>query len=350
MARPGNSYSRAVPRPRIPFATKPEVAARRFVDDCYRRLLGRPADPTGLEHFVNEMQRGMSPADVVMGLATSSEYRERVVASALPRRRRPDRYHLAVDLSGTSPFLAFDVEDASDFDWLEGAIIDDGYYEHGGVWNLEPDADKRVMGELLASLRPQRALEIGCSSGTVLQVLSEFGVDAEGVEISRMAHDHAAPEIRPRIHVGDVLGLELPSDYDLVFGLDVFEHLNPNRLTRYCEALRERVRPGGWLFANIPAFGRDEVFGEVFPVYVAQWEHDIAADRPFRTLHCDDDGYPVNGHLIWAHTTWWVAQFEAAGFVRQPDVERRLHERFADHLRVTPARRSFYVFRADGAD
>ena len=78
--------------------------------------------------------------------------------------------------------------------------------------------------------------------------------------------------------------------------------------------------PGGWLFVNIPAFGHDDVFGEVFPVYVAQWEHDIAADRPFRVLHCDDDGYPVNGHLIWAHTTWWVAQFEAAGFVRQPDV------------------------------
>jgi hypothetical protein len=31
-------------------------------------------------------------------------------------------------------------------------------------------------------------------------------------------------------------------------------------------------------------------------------------------------------------------------------VERQLHERYADHLRVTPARRSFYVFRADGAE
>jgi len=129
MPRRGNSYSRAVPRLRVPFAPKPEVTEpRRFVDDCYRRLLGRPADATGLEHFVGEMQRGMSRADVVMGLATSSEYRDRIVASALPRRRRPERYQLALDLSGTSPFLAFDVEDDSDFDWLEAAIIDDGYY------------------------------------------------------------------------------------------------------------------------------------------------------------------------------------------------------------------------------
>ena len=160
-----------------------------------------------------------------------------------------------------------------------------------------------------------------------------------------MAYDRAAPEVRARIHVGDLLDLELPSDYDLVFGLDVFEHLNPNRLAKYCDALRARVQTGGLLFANIPAFGHDDVFGEVFPIYVDQWPDDIAANRPFRVLHCDDDGYPMHGHLIWAHTNWWVEQFEAVGFARQPSVERELHERYADHFRVAPARRSFYVFR-----
>jgi SAM-dependent methyltransferase len=317
-----------------------------FVDDCYRRLLGRPADPPGLDHYVGEMEGRMSPAEVVMSLATSQEYKQRILASASPRRRRPDRYRLAVDVSGTSPFLAFDVNDPSDFDWLEAAIIDDGYYEHVGVWSLEPDDDKRIMGELLASLRPRRALELGCSSGTVLRVLAEHGVDADGVEISRMAYDHARPDVRAHIHVGDLLELELPSDYDLVFGLDVFEHLNPNRLGQYLDALHSRLRPGGCLFANIPALGRDEVFGEVFPVYFREWQDDIAANRPFRVLHCDDEGYPMNGHLIWAHTTWWIAQFEAVGFARQPTEEMELHERFGFHFREAPARRSFYVFRA----
>jgi hypothetical protein len=55
----------------------------------------------------------------------------------------------------------------------------------------------------------------------------------------------------------------------------------------------------------------------------------------------------MHGHLIWAHTDWWVAQFEAAGFTRQPDTERELHARFADHFRMWPARSSFYVFRAN---
>jgi SAM-dependent methyltransferase len=316
-----------------------------FVDDLYRRLLDR-ADPDGLQHFVRELAAGKSPAEVVMSLATSQEYLERVRASASPRRRSPDRYRLTVEAPGTDPFWAFDVRDPSDFDWLESAIIDDGYYERVGVWSLEPDDDKRIMGELIASLEPRRALEIGCSSGAVMSVLARRGVHADGVEISRMAYDRAAPDARAHIHVGDLLDLELSSDYDLVFGLDVFEHLNPNRLARYCEALRARVQTGGLLFANIPAFGHDEVFGEVFPVYVGQWRDDIAANRPLRVLHCDDDGYPMNGHLIWAHTNWWVEQFGAVGFARQQSVERELHERYADHFRVAPARRSFYVFRA----
>jgi SAM-dependent methyltransferase len=318
----------------------------RFVDECYRRLLGRPADSTGLEYFVGQLEAGMAPAEFVMDLATSPEYKQRILASASPRRRRPDRYRLEIDTSGTSPFWAFEVQDPSDFDWLEAAIIDDGYYEHAGVWSLEPDDDKRIMGDLLASLHPRRALELGCSSGTVLRVLAEHGVEADGVEISRLAYDHAPIDVRAHIHLGDLLDLELPSDYDLVFGLDVFEHLNPNRLSEYLERLRGLVHPGGWLFANIPAFGNDDVFGEVFPVYVAEWRDDIAAKRAFRVLHCDDDGYPMNGHLIWAHTTWWVAQFEMAGFTRQPTVEFELQERYAHHFQAAPARRSFYVFRA----
>jgi len=143
------------------------------------------------------------------------------------------------------------------------------------------------------------------------------------------------------------LELDLPRDYDLVFGLDLFEHLNPNRFAAYCAALRERLVPGGWFVANIPAFGDDEVFGEVFPLYFSDWTADVAADRPFRVLHCDDDGYPMNGHLIWAHTRWWVEQFAAVGLHRQPDVERGIQERFADHFRIAPARKSMYVFRVD---
>ena len=302
-----------------------EFDARAFVENCYLRLLGRPADQEGLDLFVSMLASGVEPAEIVMSLATSAEYKQRILMAASPRRRFPERFRLAVETTGTAAHWVFDVDDPADFDWLEKLIGDDGYYEHEGVWSLEPDDDKRVMGELIASLGAKRALEIGCAAGAVLGVLAGLGVDADGVEISRMAYDHAPPAVQAHIHVGDLLELDLPSDYDIVFGLDVFEHLNPNRLAEYLKAItRPAVVPGGLVVANIPAFGEDEVFGEVFPVYLAEWNDDIAADRPFRVLHCDDDGYPMHGHLIWAHTDWWVAQFAAAGFVRQPERRTRV--------------------------
>jgi SAM-dependent methyltransferase len=243
----------------------------------------------------------------------------------------------------------FDVRDDADFDRMESAIIGDGYYEAPGVWSLEIDGDKRVMADLIARFAPTHALEIGCASGAVLRALLDLGVVAEGVDISNMARDRAPAEVREHIHVGDLLAgesLGLAHDYDLVFGLDIFEHLNPNRLARYLAALRARVVDGGWLFTVVPAFGTDEVFGEVFPLYLDEWDADVAANRPFRTLHTDDDGYPMNGHLIWATSGWWVEQFARAGFVRRPGVEAAIQERYRAHFEAEPARRSCYVFSA----
>lgn len=239
------------------------------------------------------------------------------------------------------------IEDDADFDWLEQAILDGGYYERGRVWALSVDTDKRLMAEIIALLARDRVLELGCASGAVLQCLHEQGLSVEGVEISSFAIDHAAPEVRDRIHQGDLLSLSLGHDFDTLVGLDIFEHLNPNRLPAYLAALRSCAADAGILLANIPAYGEDEVFGEIFPYHLEGWEEDNSAGRAFRRLPADDQGFPLNGHLICADTTWWVAQFAGAGFVRRPAVEAALQHKYGSHLAEhTPARRSFYVFSA----
>src|SRR5262245_40091918 len=82
-----------------------------FVDDLYRRLLGRPADPAGLATFVGKLHEGVPPAEIAVMLATSDEYKQRIVSATSPRRREPQRYRLTIDTTGTSPFWAFDVTD-----------------------------------------------------------------------------------------------------------------------------------------------------------------------------------------------------------------------------------------------
>jgi hypothetical protein len=218
------------------------------------------------------------------------------------------------------------------------------------VWNLGIDTDKRVIAEMIAAFGSSSALELGCAAGAVLECLAEYGVRAEGVEISRRAMERASDRVRPRIHHGDLLDLDTLSSYGVVFGLDVFEHLNPNRLDRYLSRLREVTSDEGYVFCNVPAFGPDRIFGTVFPLYIDSWHGDAAAGRPFSTLHVDELGYPLHGHLTWADASWWVRQFEARGLHREEEIERALHHKYDDYMsKRSLARKAYFVFSKNGS-
>jgi SAM-dependent methyltransferase len=239
----------------------------------------------------------------------------------------------------------FSAVNAGDVDWLEEMILRHGYYEQPGVWNFGVDFDKRTMAEIIASFAPERALELGCAAGAVLASLEDFGVRAEGVEISSLAIGRADERVRARIHKGDLLSLALPGSYDLVFGLDVFEHLNPNRLDAYIHRLVDITSPEAFLFCNIPAFGADPVFGTVFPLYVDGWAQEAAAGKAFSHLHVDDLGYPAHGHLTCADWRWWVSRFEARGFQRDEPIEQALHRRYDTYMdKRSRARKAYFVF------
>lgn len=323
-----------------------------FIEQAYRDILGRPPDQDGLHHYKRALAEGHTRTAVLVSLVRSDEFTSRLVRQKdeVPPLfpLRPEAYGTDRDLLSGQVVNVFDVGDPSDFDWLEAMIARHGYYERPGVWNFGIDVDKRVMAEVLASFAPRRALELGCANGAILKCLGDLGVGAEGVEISRMAVEQAPREVKERIHLGDVLDLPLGGPYDLVFGLDIFEHLNPNRLRAYLGRLAGLCAPGGWLFANVPAFGEDAVFGTVFPPYLRTWEGDLAAGRAFTRLHVDDSGYPLHGHLVTAGTAWWVRQFEAVGLRREVEVEEALHAKYDPYMdRRSPARKAFYVFSRD---
>jgi hypothetical protein len=320
-----------------------------FIESAYLEILGRPADQDGLDHYRGLLSEGLGRTAVLLSLMRSDEFTKKLTkaAPALPslRAERPDRYRETIDRTNGESIPVFDARSADDFDWLEAAILQNGYYEEPGVWNLGVDTDKAVVAEMIAAFAPARALELGCAAGAVLDRLQSRGVEAEGVEISARAIARASDRVRSRIHRGDLLSLDLPAVHDMVFGLDIFEHLNPNRLDAYLARLAQITREHAWLFCNIPAFGDDEVFGTVFPFYIDDWAADATAARPFRTIHVDELGYPIHGHLTWADASWWVEQFERAGFRREPAIERALHVKYDGYMeKRSPARRAFFVF------
>jgi len=320
-----------------------------FLKESYQRLLGRPIDEEGLKRYDGFLQQGKRREEILFELISSDEWVSKILQENIGlkniRTLKPSQYITDSNLLTSESLLTFKIGDPQDFDWLETMVRQNGYYERPGIWSYGLDLDKQRIAEIVAEFSPQKVLEIGCSSGAILKALYDRGVEGEGVEISAMAIQRAFPEIKDKIHEGDLLEIQLSSGYDLVLGLDIFEHLNPNKLDRYIQVLYALLQEGGYCFCNIPAFGQDPVFGTVFPSYLEDWKRPGALGRLFQTLHVDEYGYPIHGHLIWADTHWWTERFGQAGLVREIEIEKALHQKYDPYFdQNAPARKSFYVF------
>lgn len=323
-----------------------------FLQEIYQRLLGRDIDPEGKSFYLEMLNKGKSRTWVILNIIDSEEFKNKITRENwhhlfLPsiRNEKPEQYKQVLDIYEKKRIWVFKVKQPSDFDWLEKKIIENGYYEKPGVWNLQIGDDQKLLSDLVSQFKPKYVLDLGCANGTVMKCLYDKGIKSEGIEISRLYLSKAFPEIKGNIHLGDILEINLEKKYDFILGLDIFEHLNPNKLSNYIEKLFELLSEKGYLFCNIPAFGKDQVFGEIFPVYIQDWKQNIKNNSLFQTIHTDDYGYPKNGHIIGADSTWWVRQFEDEGFHREKDVEKKLHEKYDKAMdQISIARKSYYVF------
>lgn len=320
-----------------------------FVNRVYVELLQRVPDPAGVGDQVRALQAGMSRPDLVVALAHSGEYRRKVLVEDTPiadlKGLWPDRYGQVTEIGNGRAVPVFEAEAPADYDWLEKAIIDHGYYEKPRLWAQDLDEDKRLSARMLSAFAPSRALEVGCANGTVMIALADLGVFCEGVDLSESAIASADAGIWDRIHQGDILDFEAEVPYDLVFGLDIFEHLNPNRLDQYLARLASVLAPDGFVYVNVPAFGPDPVFGTVFPFYLPGWEQQASAGSMLSPIEVDARGYPDNGHLVWADAAWWVRRFEGSGLTRVPEVEMEFHAHYDDYFEShARGRRTFFVF------
>ena len=75
----------------------PESGMRRFVENAYQLLLGRPADVAGLDHQLRHLKDGGSRADVLDGLAAAPE--GEVVWTGGPSRGRAEKVARRLGLS-----------------------------------------------------------------------------------------------------------------------------------------------------------------------------------------------------------------------------------------------------------
>lgn len=202
----------------------------------------------------------------------------------------------------------------------------------------------------------RHTLDAGCALGFVVEALRELDLDAEGVDVSYYAVDHATSGARGHVRQGSLLD-RLPfddADFDVVTALETLEHLPPDSIPPAIAELRRVCR--GYLLATIPSFGKNEngpggwYNGKVRDERLSHYQQlpdTFEGPVPYDDLARDTEGNPLEGHLTIASFAWWTKQFEGAGFERCGEIERRIHPHLA-RFGLTKYW-SLYVMRVPGA-
>ena len=195
---------------------------------------------------------------------------------------------------------------------------------------------------LAGDLRGKRVLDIGCGRGELVIQSAMRGAEAWGIDYAQAAVDIAEralagidAELRGRTHVAqmDVKALQFDDGFfDVVFMMDVVEHLYPAELALAFDELRRTIRPGGLLVMHTSP---NKVFEEV--VY-PNWSRRVnqAALKVTRALKLSDGLF--NETMLPAGREFPHDTFER---------EMHINEQSAPKLRAEVERHGFRVHNVE---
>jgi uncharacterized protein YceH (UPF0502 family) len=261
-----------------------EFAGRREVEDCVRRMAGRPAPLVReLERRPGQQDRrwvhllGPVPRQAVSAPAAAVD-RDVVIAAGADRR---------------------DAQVRSSYDAVATAYADHLVDELGGLpfetWLLD-----RVVSH--AAGRP--VVEVGSGPGHVTAYLSDGGADATGIDLSPAMVAEARRRFPgPGFEVGDLRRLTRPatsSGWAAVVGWYSLIHLAASELPDAVAALVRPLVPGGWLVLGLHAGAEVRHLDEWFNLEV---ELDVVLHEPafvagvVQAAGCVDSEWYLRGPL-----------------------------------------------------
>jgi glycosyltransferase involved in cell wall biosynthesis len=109
-----------------------------------------------------------------------------------------------------------------------------------------------VIVSWLTGSSPKRILDLGCSDGRLGELLRLAGHTVTGVDVTK--HKDVAARLDSFVEADLNKGLpDLESDFDIVIGADVLEHLLEPEMV--LKGLHKVLAPGGLVLVSIPNFG-----------------------------------------------------------------------------------------------
>ena len=141
----------------------------------------------------------------------------------------------------------------------------DREYQRARYFGEEPVA---FVQDIAAAVRTHRfaeaprALDIGCGNGRNFTALAHAGLDLFGCDVSPDAIRslvRRTPWAATRVFVGGVAAT-LPNAFEVVIGIQVFQHGDERTCHRHIIEAQRRVAPGGLLAMRVNALGTDIEF------------------------------------------------------------------------------------------
>jgi 2-polyprenyl-3-methyl-5-hydroxy-6-metoxy-1,4-benzoquinol methylase len=124
----------------------------------------------------------------------------------------------------------------------EGSMVDESERQEWlkGLAQFDIDNQLAIMAVFCAFMVPRNLLDVGCGTGAVVQTAQTLGVDAFGVD--QLAEDS---NIFKKADLTQEL--KLNRKFDMVYCVEVVEHLQPEYEGVICYTLARHVAPKGIL-------------------------------------------------------------------------------------------------------
>jgi SAM-dependent methyltransferase len=315
----------------------------------YRGILEREPDSDGFRDNVKLLRSGRALERVIRSFIISPEFRSRMLEGFVPVTPLPD---LKASIPGGyetqsvagAPMTVYLARTDAEIALMTSLIDRHRFYDRFGVWSPVIDHDKEITAAIVHGLGARSCFELGCFTGSVISLLADAGVSVLGAEVSHLAFAFAQPNIRDAMIFGDILTLDIDRRFDVVLCMDVLEHISPLQLDHYIEKLLTLIDKDGYIYLNTPMWGRDHVFGVFEEPYLEEWLT-VGDQSYWRHWPCDDKGWPIHGHLVWASAEWWERKFRDYGLVRDTAIEQVIHQNLAAFFEQAKGRRCLFVLR-----
>lgn len=156
-------------------------------------------------------------------------------------------------------------------------------YESGLDGNIHPKF-KRAL-EIAGDIKGKNILDIGCGRGEMIYYCVKRGARVLGmdyseaaIEIARTTINKLLSELRTsaKAEVGDIVKYDFTEKYDIVFMIEIAEHMYDWQLKAGLEKIRNILNPGGRLIIMTPNYLYEKILSPLkriinIPLNLIKW-------------------------------------------------------------------------------